>query len=136
MYLDTIQIPKNVSRYSILYLPDTFWTPLRIPEGQNAAVSHGSRELKTEGGSDFGQGLSQERWKRLLWKVAFGMVVVLLPIPNRNLPDTFDLVEQRVLQRMTDLEKKSMISNIFYLISFHQGKLNTQDFFLDLGVFS
>ena len=28
MYLDTIQIHKNVSRYSILYLPDTFWTPL------------------------------------------------------------------------------------------------------------
>ena len=28
MYLDTIQIPENVSRYSILYLPDTFWTPL------------------------------------------------------------------------------------------------------------
>ena len=24
MYLDTIQIPKNVSRYSILYRPDTF----------------------------------------------------------------------------------------------------------------
>ena len=23
-----IQIHKNVSRYSILYLPDTFWTPL------------------------------------------------------------------------------------------------------------
>ena len=77
----------------------------RIPEWQNSTISHGSRELKTEGGSDFGQGLSQQRWKRLLRKVAVGMVVVLLPIPDRNLPDSLDLVEQRILKRVTHLEK-------------------------------